>query len=62
MTHIVSHVHHDFMKKKTRMHLNTVFSLPYNIHTRSANSKHLMEISQNHDPIWIYTADAKSRI
>jgi len=33
--------------------------LPYNIHTRSVNSKHLMEISQNHNPVWIYTKDAE---
>jgi len=60
MKHIVSHVHHSYMNKdKNEYALNTVFRLPYNIHTRSANSKHLMEISQNHDPIWISTPDAK---
>ncbi|MBA3025807.1 MAG: molybdopterin-dependent oxidoreductase [Sulfurimonas sp.] len=58
MTHIVSHVNHSFMTEKNSYALNTVFRLPYNIHTRSANSKHLMEISQNHDPIWISTPDA----
>ncbi len=58
MTHIVSHVNHSFMTEKNSYALNTVFRLPYNIHTRSANSKHLMEISQNHDPIWISTGDA----
>ncbi len=58
MPHIVSHVNHSFMTEKNSYALNTVFRLPYNIHTRSANSKHLMEISQNHDPIWISTPDA----
>jgi len=59
MVHIVSHVNHMYMTEENSYALNTVFRLPYNIHTRSANSKHLMEISQNHDPIWISTADAK---
>ncbi len=59
MTHIVSHVNHMYMKEENSYALNTVFRLPYNIHTRSANSKHLMEISQNHDPIWISVEDAK---
>jgi len=58
MPHIVSHVNHMYMKDNNEFALNTVFRLPYNIHTRSANSKHLMEISQNHDPIWISTGDA----
>jgi len=59
MHHIVSHVDHSYMTEKDSYALNTVFRLPYNIHTRSGNSKHLMEISQNHDPIWISTPDAK---
>lgn len=59
MVHVVSQVHHDFMEKENEFALNTVFRLPYNIHTRSVNSKHLMEISQNHNPVWINTADAK---
>ena len=59
MEHIVSHVNHMYMKEENAFALNTVFRLPYNIHTRSANSKHLMEISQNHDPIWISTKDAQ---
>ncbi len=59
MVHIVSHVNHMYMNGKNEFALNTVFRLPYNIHTRSANSKHLMEISQNHDPIWIATGDAQ---
>jgi len=58
MVHIVSHVNHSFMTENNSYALNTVFRLPYNINTRSANSKHLMEISQNHDPIWISTPDA----
>ncbi len=59
MIHLVSQVHHDYMKKDNEFALNTIYRLPYNIHTRSVNSKHLMEISQNHNPIWIYTKDAK---
>jgi anaerobic selenocysteine-containing dehydrogenase len=59
MVHLVSQVNHMYMKEENSFALNTVFRLPYNIHTRSANSKHLMEISQNHDPIWIYTKDAQ---
>ncbi len=59
MIHIVTQVHHDYMTKENEFALNTVFRLPYNIHTRSVNSKHLMEISQNHNPVWIHTTDAK---
>jgi len=59
MPHIVSHVNHSYMTEENSYALNTIFRLPYNIHTRSANSKHLMEISQNHDPVWISTPDAK---
>ncbi len=59
MEHVLSHVNHFYMKEENSFALNTIFRLPYNIHTRSANSKHLMEISQNHDPIWINTVDAK---
>ncbi|RUM73365.1 MAG: twin-arginine translocation pathway signal protein, partial [Sulfurovum sp.] len=59
MVHVVTQVHHDFMEKENEFALNTVFRLPYNIHTRSVNSKHLMEISQNHNPVWINTQDAK---
>jgi len=59
MEHIVTQVHHTMMKGDNEFALNTVFRLPYNIHTRSVNSKHLMEISQNHNPIWIYTKDAE---
>jgi anaerobic selenocysteine-containing dehydrogenase len=59
MKHIVTQVHHTFMKADNEFALNTVFRLPYNIHTRSVNSKHLMEISQNHNPVWIYTKDAE---
>ena len=58
--HLVSQVHHDFIDPdKNEFALNTVFRLPYNIHTRSVNAKHLMEISQNHNPVWISTQDAK---
>ena len=59
MVHVVTQVHHDFMENDNDFALNTVFRLSYNIHTRSVNSKHLMEISQNHNPVWINTDDAK---
>ncbi|MDA3945523.1 MAG: molybdopterin-dependent oxidoreductase, partial [Helicobacteraceae bacterium] len=59
MEHIVTQVHHTMMKGDNEFALNTIFRLPYNIHTRSVNSKHLMEISQNHNPVWIYTKDAE---
>ena len=59
MVHIVSHVHHDYMTEENAFVLNPIFRLPYNIHTRSVNAKWLMEISQNHNPIWIYEGDAK---
>jgi len=60
MVHLVTQVHHDHMDiEKNEFALNTVFRLSYNIHTRSVNSKHLMEISQNHNPVWINPDDAK---
>lgn len=59
MIHVVTQVHHTMMDGDNEFALNTVYRLPYNIHTRSVNSKHLMEISQNHNPIWIYTNDAE---
>ncbi len=59
MIHLVTQVHHKHMKGDNEFALNTIYRLPYNIHTRSVNSKHLMEISQNHNPIWIYTKDAE---
>ena len=59
MKHLVTQVHHTHMKGDHEFALNTIYRLPYNIHTRSVNSKHLMEISQNHNPIWIYTKDAE---
>ncbi|SFV61724.1 Anaerobic dehydrogenases, typically selenocysteine-containing [hydrothermal vent metagenome] len=59
MVHLVTQVHHDFMENENEFALNTIFRLPYNIHTRSVNSKHLMEISQNHNPVWINTDDAR---
>lgn len=58
MIHLVTQVHHDYIKAKNQFVLNTIYRLPYNIHTRSVNSKHLMEISVNHNPIWIHTSDA----
>ncbi|MEF3192382.1 MAG: molybdopterin-dependent oxidoreductase [Campylobacterales bacterium] len=59
MIHIVSHVHHRYMKEENSFALNPIFRLPYNIHTRSVNSKWLMEISQNHNPLWINVKDAE---
>jgi len=59
MIHLVTQVHHKDMKADNEFALNTIYRLPYNIHTRSVNSKHLMEISQNHNPVWIYTKDAE---
>ena len=59
MIHLITQVHHKFIKKENEFALNTIYRLPYMIHTRSVNSKHLMEISQNHNPIWIHTSDAK---
>ncbi len=60
MIHVVSQVHHSMIdQSKDEFALNTVYRLVYNIHTRSVNSKHLMEISQNHNPVWIHTSDAK---
>ncbi|MCO4762442.1 MAG: hypothetical protein KC502_13105, partial [Myxococcales bacterium] len=59
MVHIVSHVHHSYMTEENAFALNPIFRLPYNIHTRSVNSKWLLEISQNHAPVWMNTADAK---
>ena len=58
--HLVTQVHHDYIDpNKNELALNTIYRLVYMIHTRSSNSKHLMEMSQNHNPIWIYTEDAK---
>lgn len=59
MVHIVSQVHHQYMKEPNAFALNPIFRLPYNIHTRGGNSKWLMEISQNHNPIWMNTKDAE---
>jgi anaerobic selenocysteine-containing dehydrogenase len=58
MVHIVSQVHHRYMTEGNAFALNPIFRLPYNIHTRSVNAKWLMEISQNHNPLWINTKDA----
>lgn len=65
MIHIVTQVHHRYMVERdakgqpNAFALNTIYRLPYNIHTRSINSKWLMEISQNHNPLWINTKDAE---
>jgi anaerobic selenocysteine-containing dehydrogenase len=59
MVHLVSQVHHQYMTEPNAFALNPIFRLSYNIHTRSVNSKWLMEISQNHNPVWINTKDAE---
>ncbi len=59
LIHIFTHVHHSYMEEENAFALNPIFRLPYNIHTRSVNAKWLMEISQNHNPLWIYEGDAK---
>jgi anaerobic selenocysteine-containing dehydrogenase len=59
MIHIVSHVHHDYIAEENAFVLNPIYRLPYLIHTRSINAKWLMEIGQNHNPLWIYEKDAK---
>lgn len=59
MVHIVSQVHHQYMTEPNAFALNPIFRLPYNIHTRSVNSKWLMEISQNHNPVWMNVKDAE---
>ncbi|MFZ5445263.1 MAG: molybdopterin-dependent oxidoreductase [Myxococcota bacterium] len=59
MVHIVSQVHHQYMTEPNAFALNPIFRLPYNIHTRSVNAKWLMEISQNHNPLWMNVKDAQ---
>ncbi|MEQ1568350.1 MAG: molybdopterin-dependent oxidoreductase [Myxococcota bacterium] len=59
MVHVVSQVHHQYMTEDNAFALNPIFRLPYQIHTRGVNSKWLMEVSQNHNPLWISTADAR---
>ncbi len=59
LIHITTHVHHDYMTEENAFALNPIYRLPYNIHTRSVNAKWLMEISQNHNPVWIYEKDAE---
>ncbi len=59
LIHITTHVHHSYIEEENAFVLNPIFRLPYNIHTRSVNAKWLMEISQNHNPVWIYEGDAK---
>jgi anaerobic selenocysteine-containing dehydrogenase len=57
--HVTSQVNHIYMKEPNAFALNPIFRLAYNIHTRSINSKWLMEISQNHNPVWMAPGDAK---
>lgn len=58
MVHIVSQVHHQYITESNGFVLNPIYRLSYNIHTRGVNAKWLMEISQNHNPLWMSTTDA----
>jgi anaerobic selenocysteine-containing dehydrogenase len=54
-----SHVHPDRIDRaRGEMILLPNFRLPVHIHTRSANSKWLMEIA-HHNPVWIHPEDAR---
>jgi anaerobic selenocysteine-containing dehydrogenase len=54
-----SHVHRARIDPaKGEMMLLPTFRLPTLVHTRSANSKYLSEISHR-NPLWIHTADAR---
>ena len=56
--YIRSHVHQSGIdREKNEFVLVATFRLPTLIHTRSANSKRLCEIS-NANPVWIHTSDA----
>ena len=56
--YIQSHVHEDNLdREKNEFALVSTFRLPTLIHTRSANSKWLTELS-NTNPVWIHTSDA----
>ncbi|MCC7014167.1 MAG: molybdopterin-dependent oxidoreductase [Planctomycetes bacterium] len=57
--YIPSHVHRKHMdRSKGEYALVPIFRLPTLIHTRSANSKWLYELS-NTNPVWIHPEDAK---
>ncbi len=57
--YIKSHVHPDNLDaNKNEFVLVATFRLPTLIHTRSANSKWLYELSNN-NPVWIHTSDAE---
>lgn len=57
--YIRSHIHHgDMDRSRNEFALVPTFRLPTLIHTRSANSKWLYEISNN-NPVWIHTKDAE---
>jgi len=57
--YIKSHVYwKDMDREKGEYPLIPTFRLPNLIHTRSSNSKWLMEIA-NRNPIWIHTSDAE---
>ena len=57
--YIRSHVHPDNLdQEKSEFALVPTFRLPTLIHTRSANSKWLCELS-NTNPVWIHTSDAQ---
>jgi len=57
--YIKSHIHRDNIDRaKNEYVLVPTFRLPTQIHTRSANSKWLMELS-NTNPVWIHPEDAE---
>lgn len=57
--YIKSHIHEENMdRSKGEFPLVPTFRLPTLIHSRSANSKWLNEIS-NRNPVWMHTSDAK---
>ena len=58
-SYIRSHIHHaNLDRSKNEFALVPTFRLPTLIHTRSANSKWLYELSNN-NPVWIHTSDAQ---
>lgn len=58
-TYINSHVHHSKVSRPNNEYiLLSTFRLPTMVHTRSANSKWLVEISHK-NPLWIHPEDAR---
>ena len=57
--YLKSHIHPDYLdREKSEYVLVPTFRIPTLIHTRSANSKWLYELS-NSNPVWIHTSDAE---